>query len=73
MHESLQRTDRRLSAAPARLSSSASCSGERNATAVLLITYWPWAFTSTVISFGRSSCFSESAVGRLICSSVYFE
>ena len=29
--------------------------------------------TSTAISPGRSGCFSASAVGRLICSSVYLE
>ena len=44
-----------------------------NATGTLLITYWPLALTSTLTSPGRSICFSASAVGRLICNSVYLE
>src|SRR6185295_17933322 len=62
-----------LSAPPARRSSSASCSTLLNGTGLRLMTYCPWAFTSTAISFCRSGCFSACAVGRLICSSVYFE
>ena len=42
-------------------------------TGTLSTTYCPVALTSIAISFGRSSCFSVSAVGKLICSSVYFE
>ena len=57
----------------ARLSSAASCSTLTKATGVRLTTYWPCAFTSTATSLARSSCFSASAAGRLICSSVYFE
>src|SRR5258705_13950024 len=59
--------------APALRSAPASCSMLVNSTGALLIRYWPLAFTSTLTSPGRSSCFSASAVGRLICSSVYFE
>src|SRR5262245_5118011 len=58
---------------PARRISCASWSMLVNQIGALLIVYWPCALTTTEISFGRSGCFSASAVGRLICSSVYFE
>src|SRR6187399_2559809 len=44
--------------APALRSTPASCSVLVNSTGALLITYWPLAFTSTLTSPGRSSCFS---------------
>src|SRR6185436_10406176 len=62
-----------FSVPPARRISSANCSTLENAIGALLMVYWSRALTTTVTSFGRCGCFSASAVGRLICSSVYLE
>src|SRR6267378_3548843 len=57
----------------ARRNSLANASRVVNVTGVRLTMYWPEADTPTLTWFGRSAGRLASAVGRLICSSEYFE